>query len=45
VFNQPYLRQQEGSFAGYPFRSFVGDTFMGGYSDHFPVYVILVREK
>ena len=45
VYNQPYLRQQEGSFAGYPFRSFVGDTFMGGYSDHFPVYVILVRER
>ena len=45
VYNQPYLRQQEGSFAGYPSRSFVGDTFQGGYSDHFPVYVILVREK
>lgn len=44
VFNKPYLRQQEGNFAGYPFRSYVGDTYKGGYSDHFPVYVILVRE-
>ena len=44
VFNQPYLRQTEGNFAGYPLRTFVGDTYQNGYSDHFPVYVILVRE-
>jgi hypothetical protein len=44
VFNQPYLRQTEGNFAGYPHRTFVGDTYQDGYSDHFPVYVVLVRE-
>lgn len=44
VFNEPYLRQQEGNFAGYPFRNFVGDTFQDGYSDHFPVFMILVKE-
>lgn len=44
VFNQPYLRQQEGNYAGYPLRTFVGDQYQGGYSDHFPVYVILVKE-
>jgi hypothetical protein len=44
VFNQPYLRQTEGNFAGYPFRTFVGDIYTNGYSDHFPVYVILVKE-
>lgn len=44
VFNKPYLRQQDGNFAGYPFRTYVGDNYRGGYSDHFPVYVILVRE-
>ncbi len=44
VFNPPYLRQQEGNFAGYGLRTFVGDQFVGGYSDHFPVYVILVKE-
>lgn len=43
VYNKPYLLQKEGNFAGYPFRTFVGDDFMGGYSDHFPVYLILVR--
>lgn len=44
VFNKPYLRQADGNFAGYPFRTYVGDGYQGGYSDHFPVYVILVRE-
>jgi hypothetical protein len=44
VFNEPYLQQQEGSFTGYPARTFVGDTYQDGYSDHFPVFVILVRE-
>jgi len=44
VFNQPYLRQREGSFAGYPLRTFVGDTYQDGFSDHFPVFLILVRE-
>ncbi|MBL7963042.1 MAG: endonuclease/exonuclease/phosphatase family protein [Flavobacteriales bacterium] len=43
VYNEPYLRQQKGSFAGYPLRTHVGTTYMDGYSDHFPVYVILVR--
>lgn len=45
VFNAPYLRQKEGNFAGYPSRTFVGDTYQNGYSDHFPVYLILVRER
>ncbi|MBK9176223.1 MAG: endonuclease/exonuclease/phosphatase family protein [Flavobacteriales bacterium] len=44
IFNEPYLRQQEGNFAGYPFRTFVGDTYQDGYSDHFPVFLVLVKE-
>lgn len=44
VFNEEYLRQQDGNFKGYPFRIYVGDTFTGGYSDHFPVFVILVKD-
>jgi endonuclease/exonuclease/phosphatase family metal-dependent hydrolase len=44
VFNEPYLRQSEGNFAGYPFRTYVGDNYQAGYSDHFPVFLILVKE-
>lgn len=44
VFNKPFVKQQEGNFKGYPFRSFVGDRYDGGYSDHFAVYMFLKRE-
>lgn len=44
IFNEGYLRQREGNFAGYPFRTYVGDSYQDGFSDHFPVFVILVKE-
>ena len=44
VFNKEFLKQKDGKFAGYPFRTYVGDNFMGGYSDHFPVYIVLIRK-
>lgn len=45
IHNKPYMRQQDGNFAGYPFRTYVGNQFMNGYSDHFPVYVVLTRAE
>lgn len=45
VFNKPYLRSDFGNFKGYPFRTYSGSTYTAGYSDHFPVYVLLLREK
>lgn len=45
VFNQPWLLQTEGAFRGYPFRTFVGDLFINGYSDHLPVYFFLLKKK
>ena len=44
IFRKPYLFNKEGRFKGYPFRTYVGNTFQGGYSDHLPVYIVLVRE-
>lgn len=44
VFDQPYLRQTEGDYAGYPNRTYAGKYYLGGYSDHFPVYVYLRKE-
>ncbi len=43
VYNQPYLIQQEGRYKGYPFRTFDFEEYMGGYSDHFPVLLYLVK--
>ena len=43
IFNKSFLKNQKGSFKGYPYRTYVGSTFMGGFSDHFPVYLLLVK--
>jgi len=44
VFNKNYLKQKEGAYAGYPFRTYSGGVYTGGYSDHFPVYLYLIKE-
>jgi hypothetical protein len=44
VYNMPYLCSQEGNFKGYPFRTFSGGAWTGGFSDHFPVYVVMKRK-
>ena len=45
VFNPPYLTQKSGTFKGYPLRTYADGVYAGGYSDHFPVYVLLVKAK
>ena len=45
IFNKPYLITQSGQFRGYPFRTYGYAGYEGGYSDHFPVYMYLIREK
>ena len=41
VFNPPFLTQQEGRYAGTPFRTFSGGQFIEGYSDHYPTYIVI----
>jgi hypothetical protein len=43
VYNKEYLMQKDGRFEGYLWRTYVGTTYTGGYSDHFPVYLLLGR--
>ncbi|MCL1850744.1 MAG: endonuclease/exonuclease/phosphatase family protein [Bacteroidetes bacterium] len=43
VFNPNFLKTKTGSFQGYPFRTYAGGSYAGGYSDHFPVYVVLQK--
>ncbi len=45
IFNKKFLLNPKGNFKGYPFRTYVGTNYQGGYSDHFPVYVFLIKEK
>ncbi len=45
IFNPQYLIAQKGRYKGYPSRSFQNNIYTGGYSDHFPVYVYLIKEE
>ena len=45
VFNASFITQKTGQYAGYPLRTSVGNTWQGGYSDHYPVYVFIIKEK
>ena len=45
VFNPSWLQNDSGKYKGYPFRTYVGTTYLGGYADHFPVYLYLIKEE
>lgn len=45
IFNKHFLTQKKGRYKGYPFRSFSNGLYTGGYSDHYPVYMYLIKEK
>lgn len=44
IYNQYYLTTKRGRWKGYPFRSWADGGYTGGYSDHFPVYIYLIKE-
>lgn len=44
IFNKLYLTNKKGRYKGYPWRSFADGGFTDGFSDHFPVYVHIIKE-
>ncbi len=44
VYNPSYLIDPTGRFKGYPLRTYAGGSYIGGYSDHFPVYIFLLKK-
>ncbi len=45
IFNKPFLAEDFGKFKGYPLRTYAGGAYRGGYSDHFPVFSVFLKEK
>ena len=43
IFRAHYLFQKEGQYKGYPLRTYVSNSFQGGYSDHLPVYIYIAK--
>lgn len=44
IFNKEYLITPHGAYKGYPFRSWSDGGFSGGFSDHFPVYIHIIKD-
>ena len=43
IFNKNYLVNTYGKYKGYPYRSWNASGFSNGFSDHFPVYIYLIK--
>ena len=44
IFNREFLTENIGRYKGYGMRTWDGLTYRGGYSDHFPTYVVLLKK-
>jgi len=44
LFNKEFMVQKTGKYRGYSKRTWDGTTYNYGYSDHFPVYVMMVKK-
>ena len=43
VFVKPFMTQQKGPDKGTPLRTFSGGAFIGGFSDHYPTYIVIKK--
>jgi predicted extracellular nuclease len=44
IFRKEYLVENIGRYKGYPMRTWDGNRYRGGYSDHFPTYIVLLKK-
>jgi hypothetical protein len=44
IFNKEYMVENIGKYKGYPMRTWDGNVYRGGYSDHFATYIILLKK-
>jgi len=44
IFNKDSMVENIGKYKGYPMRTWDGNTYRGGYSDHFPTYLVMLKK-
>ena len=44
IYNKSYIVTPDGRYKGYPLRSWGNSRFTNGFSDHFPVYIYLIKK-
>jgi hypothetical protein len=45
VYKQDFMLETEEKYKGNPFRTFVGNKYLNGFSDHLPVLIYLNYKK
>jgi hypothetical protein len=46
IFDAPWLLEDDEKFMGkMPFRTYGGPKYLGGYSDHLPVFIDVIKKK
>jgi hypothetical protein len=43
IFSKEFMKQHSGRYKGYPLRTYDFSVYMGGYSDHFPTYLVMMK--
>ncbi len=43
VFKKRFMETKSGQYKGYPLRTFSNGTFLNGYSDHYPTYIVISK--
>lgn len=43
IFNKNMMVENMGKYKGYPMRTWDGNSYRGGYSDHFPTYLVFLK--
>jgi len=44
IFNKEFMVENIGKYKGYPMRTWDGNSYRGGYSDHFPTYLVMLKK-
>lgn len=45
IFKRDYMIEKTGKYKGYPKRTYSGNIYTGGYSDHLPTYIVLMKAE
>ena len=44
IFKKEYMIENRGRYTGYPMRTWDGNNYRAGYSDHFPTYIVVLKK-
>jgi hypothetical protein len=44
IFSREFMKENLGRYKGYPMRTWDGNSYRGGYSDHFPTYLVMLKK-